>query len=411
MNVLVTGSTFPRWKGDHVPDFIWKQILSIQKSSPDIRITILVPHDQDAMREETWEGITIRRFRYFWPTGLQKLAYPAIWPNIRQNVVLALQVPFLLIAEFFAAALLIVRKDIDLVYSHWFMPQGVACGFAALLTRTPHVFTSHSSDVEILGRIPLLGTWLVRFLVRKCRAVTVVSRRSHAKLKAFFSESMWGDIEKKVKIIPMGIDLKDRSPDRELGENLRCKLGIEHKNIILFIGRLAEKKGIQYILESVASQQLRSHDLALIIAGDGPLLKPLQQKVQEMNLQDDVHFLGYVSGPDKKACFAAADLLVLPSIITAGGDAEGFPVILMEGLAEGKICIATDVSGADEVLATGENGFLVPQKDAVALQQAITSALTLSPEQTQEIQERARQSAKRFDWSHIASEHYQHLLA
>ena len=410
MNILVTGSTFPRWKNDCVPDFMWRQILSIQKSFPDTHITILAPHDPNAKREETWDGITIRRFQYFWPTGWQRLVYPAIWPNLRKNVFLVVQVPFLLIAEFFAATLLIVRKDIDVVYSHWFMPQGVACGFAALLTGKPHVFTSHSSDVEILGRIPLLGTWLVRFLVRKCRAVTVVSRRSYAKLKAFFPKSMWNDIEKKVKIIPMGVELAEWSPEQELGENLRRKLGIEHKKIILFIGRLAEKKGIEYVLEAMANQQLRNYDPALIIAGDGPLLKPLQQKVQEMNIQGNVHFLGYVSGVDKKACFAAADLLVLPSIITAGGDAEGFPVVLMEGLASGKICIATDVSGADEVLVTGENGFLVPQKDSEALKETMTRAFTLTPEQTQSLQEKARQSAKRFDWLNIAREHYQHLL-
>ncbi len=410
MNILVTGSTFPRWKNDSVPDFMWKQVLSIHKSFPDAHITILAPHDQKAKREEIWHGITIRRFQYFWPTGLQKLVYPAIWPNIRQNVLLVMQVPFLLIAEFFSVAFLILRKDIDVVYSHWFMPQGVACGFAALLTRKPHVFTSHSSDVEVLNRVPLLGTWLVRFLVRKCRALTVVSHRSHTKLKTFFSESMWKDIETKVKIIPMGVELKDWALRQELGESLRAKLGIGQKKTILFIGRLVEKKGIEYVLEAVASNQLKSYDPVLLIAGDGPLLGTLQRKVQEIGIQNNVFFLGYVSGEEKKSCFAAADLLVLPSIITAEGDAEGFPVVLMEGLAAGKVCIATEVSGADEVLRNGENGFLVPQKDSQSLQKTIKHALAMTPEQTQSLREKALQAAERFDWSHIALEHYQHLL-
>ena len=120
--------------------------------------------------------------------------------------------------------------------------------------------------------------------------------------------------------------------------------------------------------------------------------------------------LGHVSGEAKRGYLQGADVLVLPSIVTAHGDAEGLPAVLLEGLAAGQLCIASDASGADEVLTDGEDGFLVPAGDAAALVAALGTVLALDPMAREAISERALGRAQAFDWPVIAQAHYKHLL-
>jgi glycosyltransferase involved in cell wall biosynthesis len=407
VKVLFTASTFPRWRDDRLPDFVWQQVRWITRVRPDLRAFVLAPHDAGAPRIECWDGVELRRFRYFWPATLQRLAYPAIWPNIQRSPWLALQVPFLLLFEFLATLRWIRRERFAMIYSHWFMPQGVACGLAALVTRTPHAFTSHSSDVAVMRRIPVLGPWLVRLLVRRARAVTAVSTRSRDVIAGFFREDEWRGLAEKVSVIPMGVEVA-QMPASEAGSQSDEAPAFAGTSL-LFLGRLAEKKGVEYLLRAMATEALEPLDAELTIAGDGPLLDSLRAIVRSLGLSDRVRFPGFVTGAAKARLVRGADVVVVPSIVTAGGDAEGIPVALLEALAAGKICVATDASGAPEIVH-GDAAFIVPQKDPPALARAIVAAARLSVAERRAMQTRAREAAQRFDWRLIAQEHVRRLF-
>jgi glycosyltransferase involved in cell wall biosynthesis len=411
MNLLVTASTFPRWRGDEVPDFVWQQVLALKRQYPSLNLHVLAPHDAGSKCNEDWEGIHIHRFRYFLPESLQRLVYPAIWPNIKLNPTLFLLVPFLLIFEFVATIRLLQKEDIALLYSHWFMPQGIACGLAAWILRVPHVLTSHSSDVQVMGKLPVLGPALVPFILKRCHAITVVSRRSREKMKWFFDGTAWEHLSARVKIIPMGVDLAEWSGDEFPLEQVGERLGVKDKQVLLFVGRLVEKKGLCFLLDALNHPDLKSRkDLLLIIAGTGPMREKLEEQVESLRLRDIVRFVGFIKGEQKREWFAVSSIVLVPSIITDAGDAEGFPVSLMEGLSAGKICVATDVSGADEILVDGANGYLVPQKSVAPLQQALLSALDQEPHERDHMSEKARQCARCFAIDQIAREHYEHLI-
>lgn len=399
MKVLFTGSTFPRRRDDRLPDFLWQQVRWMARVAPAMHAFVLAPHDRGAAAREEWNGVEIRRFRYFFPAVLQRLVYPAIWPNLRRSPWLMLQVPFLLVAEFLATLRWARRERFDLIYSHWFMPQGVACGLAALVTGTPHAFTSHSSDVAVMRRLPLIGPWLVRMLVRRARALTAVSTRSRDIIASFFSAAEWSSLSSKVAVIPMGVDLAEwrgsarkRSPEE-----------------ILFMGRLADKKGIEYLLEALTLEPLRSLDARLSIAGDGPLADDLRAKARALRIGDRVRFLGFVTGPEKVDCVRRAGVVVVPSIVTGSGDAEGVPVVLLEALAAGSICVATDASGAPDIVRGGD-AFVVREKDAAALSAAIANAIRMTDDDRRSMSDRARDTAERYDWDAIARLHARHLL-
>ncbi|MGH7636201.1 MAG: glycosyltransferase [Gemmatimonadaceae bacterium] len=398
MKVLFAGSTFPRRYDDTLPDFMWRQVRWMARVTPGLSAFVLAPHDASAATRETWDGVQVRRFRYLVPAALQRLVYPAIWPNLRRNPLLILQVPLLLVAEFFATLRWARRERFDLVYSHWFMPQGVACGLAALATGTPHAFTTHSSDVAVMRRLPFIGPWLVRFLVRRARAITAVSTRSRDIVASFFTSAEWERLSPKVAVIPMGVDPTEWR-DIPAGS----------PNELLFIGRLAAKKGVEYLLQAMTVEPLRSMDARLTVAGDGPLLEMLRARSSALGLADRVRFTGFVSGQPKRECFARAGTVVISSIITDAGDAEGLPVVLLEALAAGRTVVATDASGAPDVVSD-DSALVVPQKDAAALATAIARAIAMPEHERRAMRERARAVAARHDWDAVARAHVRHLL-
>jgi glycosyltransferase involved in cell wall biosynthesis len=182
------------------------------------------------------------------------------------------------------------------------------------------------------------------------------------------------------------------------------------QTVILFLGRLVEKKGVQNLLAAYATVRARIDDSLLVIAGDGPMRRQLERQAADLGMAHQVRFAGFVGGTDKARLLRQADLYVVPSIVTASGDAEGLPVSLMEGLSYGKTCIATAESGADDILIDGRDGFLVPEKSVEALSAALIRAARLNRSMRDDMEAAARRTAQQFDWASIASRHYELLL-
>ena len=207
-------------------------------------------------------------------------------------------------------------------------------------------------------------------------------------------------MNKRAKIIPMGVNIATEQ-NNKIAQN---------KNI-LFIGRLAEKKGVQYLLPAFKQLVKEMPDATLTVAGDGPWLSRLKRQADQLNLtSEQITFPGYTTGSAKQKLINSHSIYVIPSIIASNGDAEGLPVALMEGLAAGKICIATNESGADNILDSGKDGFLIPQKNSKELTNVLKKALLLSPAGKREMSSRAQKTAKQFSWPIVAKEHIDFLL-
>lgn len=400
-HILVIASTFPSHDGDPVPAFVKDQLIALKKYDPTLRFSVLAPHDvrSNTKAYSTHEHYDEYRFHYFWPFSFEKLAGRGIMPALKANPINYLLIPFLFLGEFFALLRLTKTLKPDLLYAHWFTPQGINARWVSTLTQTPFVFTTHASDVDVWNKIPVFGKAIVRSNAKRAKAFSAVSRRSMEKLARFFSENEWTAVSRRGQIIPMGVNIAEAQPKALKTNNLLT---------ILFVGRLAEKKGVAYLLEAFA--KLETASARLIIAGDGPLKARLERQAAELGISDMVSFPGFVSGAEKSKLVASADVYVVPSIIADDGDAEGLPVSLMEGLAFGKICIATNESGADDILKNGKSGFLIPQKDSQALLQALEKALRLTSSERQEIEKAVIESSQQFDWRAIAKKHAEFLF-
>lgn len=413
MKLLITTSTLPVSDSDETPAFVREQAISLAKLYPQLEIVVHAPHNHYSRTSERITGNDYYeevRFHYFWPFRFELLTGRGILPALSANPLLYAQIPFLFLFQIFSLWRLARRTRPDLLYAHWFTPQAISTALVSKVTGVPFVFTTHASDVAVLAGKPL-GRKLVRWVCRKARAYTAVSERTADKLKRFFGPAEWeAEFSEKLAIIPMGVNLDTLSREAVDANRVRQQHGLDERPIVLYLGRLARKKGVEYLLDAVSRLPPELRDgVQVVIAGDGQIRGELEARAAALGLRNVV-FTGYVSGIDKTGLLALADFLCLPSVIDRRGDSEGFPVVLMEGLAAGKIVLASDVSGAETLLQDGETGFLFPQQSASELSAALARALATTDEDAARYRRNSRRLSTRFDWSVVAAEHYR-LLA
>jgi colanic acid/amylovoran biosynthesis glycosyltransferase len=137
------------------------------------------------------------------------------------------------------------------------------------------------------------------------------------------------------------------------------------KPIVLFVGRLTEKKGCEYLIEAMAYVQEKRPDIELVLIGDGPLKANLEAlAVQKLKRYQ---FLGVQPSPVVRDWMNCASLLVAPSVTALQGDSEGLPNVVLEAQAMGLPVISTVHAGIPEAVIHGETGFLAPERDAQSL--------------------------------------------
>jgi len=140
--------------------------------------------------------------------------------------------------------------------------------------------------------------------------------------------------------------------------------------IFSFVGRLNKDKGISELTHAFSIMPSDSH---LLIVGGFDHTAPVSPEIIHLlNSNKRVHFLGFVR--DIRPALYLSNILVLPSY------REGFPNVILQAGAMQLPVIATDISGCNEVVTPSLNGWLVPSRDVVALQQAMQEALMVSRE-------------------------------
>lgn len=139
-------------------------------------------------------------------------------------------------------------------------------------------------------------------------------------------------------IIPNGIDLKRyqaaQAPD------------VSHstKKRIFYVGRLEKRKGVKYLLDAFSELREKRDDIELIIAGAGPELDKLKDRVKEDKIPD-VAFVGRITDQEKIDYLKSSHIFCSPALY-----GESFGIVLLEAMASGTVVVAGDNSGYQEVL-------------------------------------------------------------
>ncbi|GIG39629.1 glycosyltransferase [Cellulomonas phragmiteti] len=409
-SVLVLASTFPSSDDDPVPAFVRDQVRALTAAYPELDVCVVAPHDRRSRTRSLTHHPTFDevRFHYALPRRAEVLAGRGIMPALRSNPWLYPVVPLLFLGELVATLRETRRRRPAVVYAHWFTPQAVVAAWACRLTGVPFVFTTHASDVDVWRRVPFAGALVVRPTLRLARAASAVSSRTLQRLRHFDPD---GEVGPPVHVIPMGTDLPSRPRDVTARAAARDAHGVGDRLVLLVVGRLVEKKGVQHLLQAL---HLASDDLGawrLVVAGDGPLRDDLAARAERLGLADRVQFTGYVTGELKDSWFRAADALVVPSVVASDGDVEGLPVTLLEGLSYGLPCVATRQSGADDVLDNGRTGILVEERDAAGLAAALVRVARMADDERETLARAAVELSHEFSWQRLARRHHDVLLA
>lgn len=396
----MVASTFPASPTDATPRFVRDLVEAMHREDPSRSFAVLAPHvGTETVTYQRHEHFEEFRFGYVWPRGLQRLTKRGIMPAIAAQPWMLGVVPFLFLGEYLAMRRLVRTWKPDVIHAQWFTPQGVVAAMVARATGVPWVLTTHASDVSVWHKLPFFGSGIVRALLPTAQRITAVSTGTLARARGFFDVNEWAMIEPKVRIIPMGAP--------EIAATSSHASPHAPQRSLLFIGRLAEKKGIPVLLDALSRLDA---SVRLVIAGTGPEEDALRAQVARLGLTERVHFAGFVTGAAKDALIAAADVVVVPSIVTPSGDAEGLPVVVLEALAAGRLCVATDASGAGDVITDGENGFLVPARDSEALASRLRTMLALDGAARERVAARARESMVALQWPLIARRHLEFLF-
>ncbi|GBR03782.1 glycosyltransferase [Acetobacter oeni LMG 21952] len=168
----------------------------------------------------------------------------------------------------------------------------------------------------------------------------------------------------RISICHIGIDVSRFQPS-EPSPGQRAPM-------ILFVGRLVEKKGAVFLLEAFERVRKAVPGARLVIAGDGPERAELERRSGQA---DDVTYIGAASRDTIQALMSETRVFCLPSIVARSGDMEGLPIVLLEAQASGVPVVTSASGGTTEGIIDGETGFAFAEKDVDALARSLIAIL------------------------------------
>jgi glycosyltransferase involved in cell wall biosynthesis len=149
--------------------------------------------------------------------------------------------------------------------------------------------------------------------------------------------------------------------------------GIRREPLVLFVGRLVEKKGCIYLLRAMELVQAKRDQVRLVVIGDGPLRESLEDQAAGGLRQAE--FLGSRPSEEVRSWMSRASVLCVPSVVARNGDAEGFGMVFIEAQAMELPVVSFATGGVPEAVLDGETGFLLPEGDWRGLADRILTLL------------------------------------
>lgn len=401
--LLVISSSFPRNEvnsdGNHV--YSLAKYLSAENK---FRVTVLCPHNKGLPIRDSRENLEVYRFRYFFPTSYQNVAYGEGIPyNVKNSLLAKIEFPLFVLSELLSAIRIIRAKKIDLIYTHWLIPQGLVGAICQKLLKIPHVAIIHSSEITLLRQIPF-GRQISDFITENSKKIVSVSNHRYNELLHIISPQQRETVINKSHIVPMGVNLErfERKQEKTI---LRKKYNIDDNCcVILFVGRLVEVKGIEYLIHGFSYVLSKKKNTKLIIVGGGALLPDLRGLAEKLKIEENILFTGTINADTVPEFYLLSNIFVFPSIVDSSGYEEGLPKVVLEASAAGNAIVATKTNGVMEIIKDGFNGILVNQKNSKEIGEAIIYLIE-NPDEAKRLSENARRQARNFDWLEISGKY------
>jgi glycosyltransferase involved in cell wall biosynthesis len=253
------------------------------------------------------------------------------------------------------AAYLLREKAYDQLHAHFVDRATTVALIASRLLDIPYSATAHANDIYV-------EPVLLPEKVAEAKFVATCTNYNKVYLERILSD----EESAKVRCIYHGLDLSDYQPPERT---------VPLKPLLLSVGQLKEKKGFAYLLEACRFLRDWDYDFHCMIVGEGPLRGQLETQICHLGLEDTVSLCGALAHEEVIEKYREATIFVLPCILSADGDRDGIPNVILEAMAMELPVVSTRHSGIPEVVQDNLNGLLVPPAEAEPLAKALARLL------------------------------------
>ncbi|OGA29536.1 MAG: colanic acid biosynthesis glycosyltransferase WcaL [Betaproteobacteria bacterium RIFCSPLOWO2_02_FULL_68_150] len=270
-----------------------------------------------------------RQVRNLWLKDLRRDPTPNRGRRFGQALVLASELP----------------GDVTHLHVHFLHTPASVTRYAAALRGLPWSGSAHAKDIWTTP------DWEKREKLQDCKWLVTCTAANFAHLAALAPQG-------RVELVYHGIDLNRFPPPPPAPPRERNGAAAEDPVIVLSVGRLVEKKGVDVLLWALALLP-RSLNWRFVHVGGGPLRRALEARARALGVAERVTWRGALSQQQLLEEYRAADLFALASRIARDGDRDGLPNVLMEAQSQDLPCLATSVSGIPELVEPDVTGVLV----------------------------------------------------
>ncbi len=281
----------------------------------------------------------------------------------------------------------------SVVHGHdWLVAEAAAALSAAL--GVPYVTTIHATE---FGRhqgwvqehpqrlVHATETWMAR----RADRVVVCSHYMRGHVADVFDVP-----ERRVEVIPNGIDPLDLRPVDDLPE-LRARFAALDQKLVLLVGRLVYEKGFQIALDALPRVLRRAGDVRFLVAGSGTHEAELKAQAERLGLTGHGTFAGWIGDDVLHSLYRIADVCVVPSLF------EPFGLVALEAMASGCPCIVADTGGLREVVPNDDVGLRLRSREPRELARLMELVLA-NPALRFRLVTEASEHVRGFDWTEVA---------
>ena len=295
------------------------------------------------------------------PRRYLKAAAKALWLGVRYAH------PITTLKSFMRAVFVAARyrrENIRHFHAHFANTPTKVAYFASILCNILFSFTTHAKDLYLSSEDA------IRDRVGAAKFVLTCTNYNLTYIRGLVA----AEHRHKIHLVYHGADLTAFSAYLR-GDGLTPQIFADTAPIILSVGRLVPKKGMQCLVSACALLRDRGMAFRCNIVGTGPLRDDLRIQIDDLGLADQVTLLGAMTHDDLVGVYGQATAFALVPQITENGDRDGIPNVLVEAMAAGLPVVSTSVSGIPELIDHGRTGLLVPPNDPQATAAALERLL------------------------------------
>lgn len=275
------------------------------------------------------------------------------------------------------------NHQLDLLHVHYAIPHASAAYMAKRIVAThgkqiPVITTLHGTDITLVGRDKTLAP-VVAFSINESDAITAVSRNLRDETYETF------DIRKEIEVIHNFVDV-NRFQKKPI-DAFRKVIAPNGERILVHASNFRKIKRVLDVVRIFAEVN-RKIPSRLLFVGDGPERPATENLCRELNLCDDIRFVGKQEQIEE--ILAVSDLFLLPS------EYESFGLAALEAMAAGVPVISTDAGGLPEININGKTGFMSAIGDVASMSRDAIAILS-DESMLQEFKHNAMENARRFD--------------